>query len=963
MTAQSTLTQKVGNVTVIGVPDWDKDASQTLKLIAQNQFVVDFRRNLVSPPKEIHQSRYLPIGLARLVQVLNLKSDLELQTSPAADNRFRELASYLLGAGFAPIFLVDAGPAVIRIRQAIEALGSYLVAPVKGELQAIQTKTQTIAERTPSPPVAPPQLPTSPTTPQSLDQLLRLKPDNFMAVMITADLTKVAAYKRELKLKYSRIVLSGTQTEALSENQLKEAKTLESYGEVVESVENLKLKHPKLDRLIQKIASRPGPVQGRLGKIAGALTNEAYTVYLNKKGGLAHGVGYLAGKAVDLAEDKVFVRTLKTHTYDEYGRRRFRPFLALQKKIYNLFHVQDPSGKMRFRPTYTTRKSLAQSRVGRGGIGAFRKVSSPFLAVRRAIGGTVGKFLRPLAKLGGRILATWLIAKTLIKLAWQVSKKVLKWVGGAALGLYYYFITVLGAWLPVIIGATVGLLAGGTIGAVAGAIIGAKVGFTIGATIGTFIAPGFGTAVGGIIGGAVGAVTGAVIGGSFGALIGTAIGGTVGYIYAGHWGGMATLSGAGVGAGVGFVLGGPPGAVVGALVGGAAGYAVGEYVIPGVKTAAKATGGAIASATGGVGGFFTAIGKGIAAAGQTVWGAATAGAGWVAGATEAVTGFLSSVTVNPAISAIPVGGVVVGTPAVVLFVGITTGAGFFNPYQSLGVPQKSEFITVVKTASPTRLEVADLPANITFTIDITAKVALTEVICLDQVTRIKSDGSSQTILEPEINCDSDMTRGSTFSFGFPVTIEDTTENHNATIANRITVQAQVEGEGLEIAQADAVVVIGTPPIGVDLPSDWPTTGGVTQGPNTSFSHSGLEAIDIGAGTGTDVCATHSGIAIVTTEGNTGPYGTTGLGNYIMIRTADGAVSSFYGHLSSFEISDGTTVTSGTKIGEMGVTGPGVTGPHLHYEFWGVPMGTPYIPEDIPSGTWSSSTSPYQTNGC
>jgi len=941
MTARAGTLQKVGNVTIIGVLPQDRNASLALKLIAPNQFIVDFRKNLLSPPKEIHQNRYLPIGLGRLTQVLNLKSEAEFQTSTAVDQRFQELARYLLGGGFSPIFLVDAGPAEQKIRQALESLSGLTVTPKPAQLQEVQNKVSQIVSQKPAiAKLADPLFSSTAAataTDQPLSKFLDKKPEVFLVTLIQADLPTVAAYKKEVKLKISQ-VLDQARVGGLTKQETRAVEILQGYSQTAEIVENLKIKHPTLDRFLRKIAPQSTPVQSHLGKIWGGISSEAATLYLAKSKGLSYGVGWLTGKAVDWTEDRIFVRTLKTHAYDERGRRRFRPLMAFNRKVYQTFHVRDEKGRMRFRPTYAAGRSFAQSRVGQKSIAAFRKITSPFVKAQKAISGVIGKFLKPLTKLGGRILGVLTVAKILIKAGWEISKKALKWIGGGALGLYLYFL--MQGLLPVIIGATIGFLAGGTVGTIAGAIVGAKVGATIGATIGSFVAPGIGTVVGGVIGGVVGAITGAIIGGSLGALIGTAIGGAVGYVAAGHAGGVATLTGATVGAGIGFAVGGPFGAVVGAIIGGAAGYAFGKYVIPGTKAAAQATGGLISAAAGSIGGFFATVGDWLASAGQAFWGGITTGASWLSGAVSGVTSFLSSVSVSPAVSAVPIGGLAIGAPVAVLVVGITAGAAFFNPYQTLGVPQKSEFIEVLKIATPTRIENQDLPSSIGFEIKITAKKNLTEIICIDETKLIRGDGSSQTILKPVIPCPATMTNGQIFSFGFPVTADSSMAD--STVVNRITVKAQIEGGGQRVSQADAVVVIGTPPI-TNLPSGWPTTGTVTQKSNVCApSHCSLEAIDISNTTGTSICAAHSGIATTINEGDAGPYGTTGLGNYVMITSFDGSVSSFYGHLSSFNISGGP-VTAGTKIGEMGESGCSGCGSHLHYEFWGIEMDQPYIP--------------------
>ncbi|MFE5741906.1 M23 family metallopeptidase [Streptomyces celluloflavus] len=88
---------------------------------------------------------------------------------------------------------------------------------------------------------------------------------------------------------------------------------------------------------------------------------------------------------------------------------------------------------------------------------------------------------------------------------------------------------------------------------------------------------------------------------------------------------------------------------------------------------------------------------------------------------------------------------------------------------------------------------------------------------------------------------------------------------------------------------------------------------------SSGSHTG---IDFHAGSGTPVHAVGAGTIVE--AGSGGAYG-----NNIVIKMADGTYTQ-YGHLSSFAVSVGQTVTKGQQIGLSGATG-NVTGAHLHFE--------------------------------
>jgi murein DD-endopeptidase MepM/ murein hydrolase activator NlpD len=122
---------------------------------------------------------------------------------------------------------------------------------------------------------------------------------------------------------------------------------------------------------------------------------------------------------------------------------------------------------------------------------------------------------------------------------------------------------------------------------------------------------------------------------------------------------------------------------------------------------------------------------------------------------------------------------------------------------------------------------------------------------------------------------------------------------------------------------DEIVAIGT----MALPAASSTgsflipTSGVVSAINKPGSHAGGKAVDIANKVGTPIYASDSGI--VAMVGWNGGYG-----KCIIIKHADG-YSTLYGHLSSYSVSVGDTVSQGQMIGSMGSTGNS-TGPHLHF---------------------------------
>jgi len=129
--------------------------------------------------------------------------------------------------------------------------------------------------------------------------------------------------------------------------------------------------------------------------------------------------------------------------------------------------------------------------------------------------------------------------------------------------------------------------------------------------------------------------------------------------------------------------------------------------------------------------------------------------------------------------------------------------------------------------------------------------------------------------------------------------------------------------------------------------NWPVSGSYTQGFFDTFSGQDAgtyydsnnaqqyfagyystgtklhRAIDIGCATGTPVKASRAGV--VATYGSTSHF----YGYYVIIDHGSGYFT-LYAHLSSFAVSNGTSVSTGQVVAYSGATG-NVTGPHVHFE--------------------------------
>jgi murein DD-endopeptidase MepM/ murein hydrolase activator NlpD len=170
-----------------------------------------------------------------------------------------------------------------------------------------------------------------------------------------------------------------------------------------------------------------------------------------------------------------------------------------------------------------------------------------------------------------------------------------------------------------------------------------------------------------------------------------------------------------------------------------------------------------------------------------------------------------------------------------------------------------------------------------------------------------------------------------------------------TVAPLISTIAQLESQ----PGVNYVITSPTGPIPPGCPSGWPTTSGrITQGPKTSSSHYGVEAIDIGVGFGTPIFSTHPGKAIAV--GSSGPYG-----NYVDVYGVCQGVAfvTRYAHMPSVPFYGERVVAAGDQIGVVDSTGKKAngqsssTGNHLHYEIRGGALGSinQFLPTPVAPG--------------
>jgi|GEM_PF-1542412 murein DD-endopeptidase MepM/ murein hydrolase activator NlpD len=144
---------------------------------------------------------------------------------------------------------------------------------------------------------------------------------------------------------------------------------------------------------------------------------------------------------------------------------------------------------------------------------------------------------------------------------------------------------------------------------------------------------------------------------------------------------------------------------------------------------------------------------------------------------------------------------------------------------------------------------------------------------------------------------------------------------------------------------DYIPPVPTGPIPPGCPSGWPTRSGyITQGPHTSSTHYGAEAIDVGVGMGTPIYSTHPGRAVA---GRNGSYG-----NYVDVYGICAGINfaTRYAHMPVMPFSGEKVVAAGEQIGVVNNTGNS-TGSHLHYDIRGGALGdiNQFLPKPVMRG--------------
>lgn len=298
-----------------------------------------------------------------------------------------------------------------------------------------------------------------------------------------------------------------------------------------------------------------------------------------------------------------------------------------------------------------------------------------------------------------------------------------------------------------------------------------------------------GFVTGAIAGGTAGAIGGAILGAKVGAAVGTLVGGPVGAVIGGIAGGIA---------------GGVAGFFIGAIGGGLAGMGIalsGEQLLKGA------------------GNFVTGAASGL-------WNGITAFAGNVLSGAGSflsnVIGALGTATVPTAAIGIPVATALTLTISLTIINNINTSTAYLDleaEPTEIKPPGETDFFTVTKTASVTKLDNSDLPYDITFTITLTAKNrTLSNIQITDEIKVQKTSGDftitqekSGQPVSPPCAANNPPTLAPSAIWNCQLVITAPTQSADSVLANTVTVKATPEGENQVSGQAVASVAIGKPP--------------------------------------------------------------------------------------------------------------------------------------------------------
>lgn len=383
--------------------------------------------------------------------------------------------------------------------------------------------------------------------------------------------------------------------------------------------------------------------------------------------------------------------------------------------------------------------------------------------------------------------------------------------------------------------------------------------------------------------------------------------------------GVGFLTSVGGGAFTGFVVGNAIFPGLGGIVGGGIGGITGgltnlfwPQISGAANSAVSGLGSMLSSAGSGLANFGSSLFNGLASLGSS----AIQGIGWIVSASIA------------------------GVAGISLLAAATATSTFLVDIAPFGA---SEYLTLTKTAShtPSVLENNTGSVDITYTITFKPKNN-SQITSVDQVAdtfTFVSDSQNLPPLTSPLTPQS-FTRNNAGDYvaTYNVTINTNSYPDTAivnTIAAAVTLTTEDNQTVTDSVSANRRVIVGDPPI--EFPYCWPTSGVITQAPNTghlTLNDSG-EAVDIGQSDRNMVYASHDG-TIFRDNWGCGYGGVNGgYGNCFAVVSPAG-YSTIYGHLSwqNPEFVSGSQVKMGDPLGMVGSTGNS-TGPHLHYELVGI----------------------------